>query len=285
MFVTMTYEGITERLVIDRREPKRTVNVSTKYEADIAEAIFDPRSSERLIIRTSKGDLRTIDTSSNSLSGIIASSVTSMSVYGNDALFVVQPIAEGGQSVGYVSLGSSNVRQLKRIDSTERTIVAAASYFSEPHVAISTGSKLDIYMLRTLPSSNSKDAISMTSLNSTVLPAAVDYLSIRSSGRFVMAQYAGGVHTYDVELAKQTLTAFSVPITEELRWLDKYHFYITGATGLEVMEFDGGNQQRITDLTTKFDAVQSDDGKFIYSVNAVAQGGFAVQQSRMILEE
>ncbi len=284
MLINATYEGITERLLVDRRESDRTVNISTKYEADITEAMFDPRSSDRVIVRTSKGDLRIVDTAADSLSGVIASSVTSMSVYGNDAVLLVQSLSEGGQSVGYVSLGSSDVRQLKRIDSAERTFIAAAAYFSVPHVAVATGSSLDIYKLRSLPSSESSDAISMTSLSSTVLPAAVEFLSVRSSGRFVTAQYAGGVQTYDIELAKQTLTAFKVPVLEELRWLDKYHFYLTGGNELEVMEFDGGNQQRIADLTTRFDAVQSDDGTFIYSVNASAQGGFALQQSRMILE-
>ena len=284
MLINMTFDGVTQRLVVDRREPNRTINLSAKYEADISEAKFDPRSSERMIVRSSNGDLRTIDTASDALSSVLATGVTSMSVYGNDAILVVQTLPDNAQSVGYISFGSSEVRQIKRIDSTERTLVAAASYFSEPHVAIATGSKLDVYRLRSLPSSRSTDAISMTSLTSSVLPAAIDHLSVRSSGRFVVAQYASGVQTYDIELSKQTLTSFSVPVAEELRWLDKYHFYVTSGTDLQVMEFDGGNQQRITALTTRFDSVQSDNGEFIYSFNVHPDGGFAIQQSRMILK-
>lgn len=284
MLVDMTFEGTTQRLVVDRREPNRTINLSTAYEADIAEVVFDPRSSERMIVRSSSGDLRTIDTAASAQSGVLATGVTSMSVYGNDAVLLVQALPENAQSVGYLSLGSDEVRELKRVDSAERTIVAASSYFSEPHVAIATGSKLDVYKLRSLPSSRSSDAISMTSVSSEILPGAVDHLSIRSSGRFVIAQYAGGVQTYDIELDKQTLTAFKAPVAEELRWLDRYHFYMTNGTDLEVMEFDGANQQRIASLSTTFDAVQSDNGEFIYSINRAADGTFAIQQSRMILE-
>ena len=69
----------------------------------------------------------------------------------------------------------------------------------------------------------------------------------------------------------------------ELRWLDKYHFYMTTGSNLEVMEFDGANAQTITSLSPQFDAVQSDDGAFIYTFNA-KDTGFVLQRSRMILE-
>lgn len=283
LLVTMTYDSTVERLLVDRRDGDKTVSLTKTYEADIAEAVFDSRSSERVITRSAGGDVRIIDTADKSLSGVIASAVTSMSLYGNDALLLVQSADDGSQSVGYLSLGSEKVRVLKRIASADKTRMTLAKYFSEPYVTVSTGNQLEIFKLKSLPSSNSADPISMSTVLSTTLPATVDYLSIRSSGRFVIAQYAGGVQTYDLELDKQTLTAFDSPVSGELRWLDRYHFYVTNGTSLEVMEFDGGNAHTITGLTTQFDAVQSDNGEFIYSLNAV-DDGFALQRSRMILE-
>lgn len=283
MLVNMSYDGITERIVLDRREVKRTVNISKSYESDIVEVVFDPRSSERLIVRSSKGDVRTIDTASESLSSVIAPSVTSLALYGSDALLLVQSTPEGAQSVGYVSLGRSDVRVLRTVQSTEPTRIAIGKYFSEPYVAISTGTKLEIFKAKSLPSSESDAPISMASAYTTTLPANVDYLAIRSGGRFVTAQYAGGLQTYDIELSKQTLTSFKAPVSGELRWLDKYHFYMTTGSNLEVMEFDGANAQTITSLSPQFDAVQSDDGAFIYTFNA-KDTGFVLQRSRMILE-
>lgn len=283
MLVKMSYEATVEYVLIDRRDNNSAVNVSTSYEKDIVEPIFDPRSSERLIIRTSKGDVRIIDTGNDSLSSVIASSVTAMSLYGNDAILFVQSIAEGGQSVGYVSLGSNEVREIKRIATADKTLIALSNYFSEPHIAISTGTHLDVFKAKSLPSSQDNTAISMTSVYSATLPAPVDYLSVRSGGRFVIAQYAGGVQTYDNELNKQTLTSFKAPIAGELRWLDGYHFYVTNGSNLEVMEFDGANPHQVTALTTGFDAVQSDNGTFIYTI-ASTDAGFALQRSRMILQ-
>jgi hypothetical protein len=283
LLVTMTYDSTVERLVVDRRDADKTINLTKTYEADIAQAVFDPRSSERVITRSSKGDVRIIDTADKSLSGVVATSVTSMSLYASDALLLVQSAQDGSQSVGYLSLGSEKVRVLKRIASADKTFVALAKYFSEPYVAVSTGSQMEVFKLKSLPSSESDAPISMSTVLTTTLPAAVDYLSIRSGGRFVVAQYAGGVQTYDLELEKQTLTAFKAPVSGELRWLDNYHFYVTNGTTLDVMEFDGGNAYTVSELTTQFDAVQSDDGKFIYAIDAV-DGGFALQRSRMILE-
>lgn len=283
ILVTMTYDATVERLLVDRRDVGRTVNISKSYQADIAEAMFDPRSSERVIIRTSTGDVRIIDTAADSVSSVIASNVTSMLLFDDDAILLVQSVAEGGQTVGYVSLGSNEVREIKRIASAEKTTLAIAEYFYEPHVAIATGSHLDVLKADSLPSSKSDAAISMTNVYSATLPGIVDHLSIRTGGRFVVAQYAGGVQTYDLELDKQVLTSFKVPVVGELRWLDKYHFYVTSGSDLQVMEFDGANAHSIAAMTTTFDAVQSDDGKYIYSFTKT-ENGFALQRSRMIIE-
>lgn len=283
MLVNLTYESTIEHLLVDRRDGAKTINLSKTYQPDIIDAIFDPRTSEKLIVRSSRGDVRTIDTAGSSLSGIVATQVTDMSVYQNDAVLLVQTTPEGGQQIGYVSLGSDKARVLKRIASKDKVLVAAADYFSEPHVAVTIGNQLEVYKLSTLPSSESDSSIGMSRLSATALPAAADFLSIRASGRFVVAQYAGGEMTYDVELSRQSVTAFSMPNPTELRWLDRYHFYLTNGHALEVMEFDGANAHQITTLTTGFDAVQSNDGTFIYTINAVEKG-FAVQQSRMILK-
>lgn len=282
LLVNVSYDTTVEHLLVDRRDGTKTINLSKAYLSDIADILFDPRASDRLIVRSSKGEVRTIDTAAKSLSNTLVDSVTDMSLYQNDALLLVRPNPDGGQDVSYLSLGSDKARVLKRVTSTGPVLVAAASYFSDPHLAITVGNQLEVYKISSLPSSNSDASISMSKTFASTLPAPATYLSIRTSGRFVVAQYSGGEATYDLELSKQTITTFSQPTTGELRWLDTYHFYLTNGKNLEVMEFDGTNSHSITVLSTGFDAVQSNDGTFVYSINAVDKG-FAVQQSRMIL--
>jgi len=284
ILLTAKTEKATNWLVADRRDEAKTVNLSTKYGVDIADAIFDPRSNSRIIIRTSMGDVRIADLSADTISGVIASSVTSMSTYINDALLVVQKTSDTSQSVGYVSFGSKSVRQLQEINNSDRTFVAGATYFGDPYIAISNGNTLGVYKLRTLPSSGSNVSISMTNLLSASLPATAEHLSIKTGGRFVLAQYASGLLTYDIELKKQSNASFTAPVASELRWLDKYHFYLTNGTSLEVLEFDGGNTHSITPLATSFDAIWRDNGKYIYTINSIKDGKFVLQRSKMILD-
>ena len=123
----------------------------------------------------------------------------------------------------------------------------------------------------------------MASIMSQLLPSQPRFLSLLSSGRFVVAQYATGVAVYDVELTKYTLTAIKRGLGGELRWLDRYHFYVSDQKTLSVMEFDGANQHVITDLSTNFDAVQSDNGKYIYSLTKDDKS-YTLQRSKMILD-
>jgi hypothetical protein len=282
LLMTMQYDDVTDYVLVDRRDENKAVNVSKTYTQDIAEPLFDPRSSERLYIRSSGGDIRQIDTSTTTLSKVLATAVSSMSLYQNDAILFVQKVEPSSQAVGYLTLGEDQIRVIKRIASMDKVLVNADDYFSEPYIALSTANRLEVLRVRSLPTSTSNASISSTTVFSATLPAVPAYLSVRSGGRFVIAQYDGGVDTYDIELSKHTMTSFKVPSAQELRWLDKYHFYVTSGEQIEVMEFDGGNPARIALMTTAFDAVQSDDGKYIYSFTK-SPTGIALQRSRMIL--
>lgn len=284
LLMTAKRDKATDWLLVDRRDESKTVNISSKYGVDISEAVFDPRSNNRVIIRTVSGDVRIIDVSADMVSDVIASSVSSMSMFMNDAILVVRQITPSTQSVGYVSFGSTNVRQLQEIANTDKTLVAGATHFGDPYLTVSNGNKLDVYRLRSLPSSDSETSIGMSNLLSTPLPSGATYLSVRTGGRFVLAQYGSGLVTYDIELKKQSNTSFTTPVTEELRWLDKYHFYLTNGSSLEVLEFDGGNAHPITPLTTSFDAIWRDNGKYIYSIKSTAENKFALQRSQMIVD-
>lgn len=284
LLLTAKSDTAAQWLVADRRDEAKTVNISAKYGVDISEAVFDPRSNNRIIIRTIAGDVRIIDVSNDTISGVVASSVSHMATFMDDAILVVQQTSDTTQSVGYVSFGSTSVRQLQQVDTSDKISVAGATYFGDPYITIASGSKLDVYKLRALPSSESDTSISMTNLLSTSLSANPEHLSIKTGGRFVLAQYSSGLLTYDIELKKQSNISFSVPVTEELRWLDKYHFYLTGGSSLEVLEFDGGNAHIITPLTTAFDSVWRDNGKYIYSFTA-KEGKFVLQRSQMILDQ
>jgi hypothetical protein len=282
LLITATVKKQTGWLLTKIDDAKQTVDLSSTYDSDLRSVQFDPRSSQRLATITSKGILRLIDTSNQSVSPILATNVQSLNYYGNDALLFVRTESASEKSVNYLTFNTTKTRELKRVQTDKPVLAAADAYFSQPYLAISTGPLLEVYQLNNLPPSDAEDAISMSLLSSVALPSQPSNLSLRTSGRFVIAQYPNGIATYDIELAKSTLTSLKDTPSTELRWLDRYHFYVTNTQFLNVMEFDGANQHKIVNLTTDFDALQSNDGKYIYSITKTDKG-YSLQRSRMIL--
>lgn len=281
--VRASYDDQVDYIVIDRRDESRTVNISKSYERDITDIQFDPRSSERLYVVSSTGSVRSVNIAGRTISEIIATDVTSMQLAGSKAMLLVRSLPDAKQSINYMTFGDDEVRELQRIDSQDTVRVDLSEYFSETYVAVSVGQSVELFKLASLPSSDSDTPISLSSIYQTELPAPTSFLSLRSGGRFMFAQYEGGAHTFDIELKKPSITSFSSPVTGEIRWLDRYHFYLTNGKSLEVLEFDGANVQSITDLKTNFDAVQTNDGRYIYTIDQT-ESGFSLNRSTMILE-
>lgn len=287
LLITASKAGQTRWLLAkrDAKEADDIIDVTAKYGSSLKDIRFDPRGSDRLVTRSSDGDLRLLNIGGDALSSIIVSDVEAYSFYGDDHIMYVSKVDAASKSLGYVSFGSTgSPRELKRIETTEPVKVAAASYFGDPYLSVSVGKVVETYQLRSLPGSESSNAVTMETIASRTLPTAPRYLSIHSGGRFVIMQYAGGFAAYDIELDKDTLTSLKGIGTKELRWLDRYHPYVTDGKQLMVMEFDGANQHPITPLTTQFDAVQTSDGKYIYSLQKTDDGTYELRRSQIVLD-
>lgn len=287
LLITASKAGQTRWLLVkrDAKEMSDIVDITAKYGNSIKDVRFDPRGSDRLVVRSDKNDLRLLDIGSDALSSIILPDVEAYSFYGDDHIMYVSKTSATVKSLGYVSFDAiGSPRELKHLETNEPVKVAAASYFGDPYLSVSVGKLVETYQLRTLPGSNSSDAITMETVATRMLPAAPSHLSIHSGGRFVIMQFAGGFATYDIELDKDTMTSLKGIGTNELRWFDRYHPYLTDGKQLLVMEFDGANQHSITPLTTQFDAVQTSDGKYVYSVQKTDDGSFELRRSQIILD-
>jgi hypothetical protein len=280
--------GATKRWLLVERDAESVtdvIDITKRYGTGFDRIEFDPRGSDRLVVLTESKDLRLLNISNDSLSSILASNVESFSFYENSQIFYISK-SDNVRALSYVSFVATDTpREIKRIESDAPAKVAAASYFGDPYIVMTEGRTSEVYRLARLPSSSSDDALSMETLASRELPSVPTYVSIRSSGRFVVMQYANGFATYDIELKKDTLTTVKGIGTEELRWFDRYHVYVTNGSGLKVMEFDGGNQYDVAQTSARFDALQTTDAKFIYSFTPTKdRKSVELQRSRMILE-
>ena len=268
--------------LINRRHPEKSVNLSRDYDSDFTTALFDPRNSQRLFIRTASGDVRLLDNTDKSLSTVLVRQANHLSILDNQALFYIQKTAAGKSTIGYLTLGTQTGRVLADGASENVTHVAAGTYFGDTYLAATANKTVTVYKLDHLPQSSHDASIAMTEITTHALPASATHLSVRSGGRFVVIQSQDAVSNYDIELDKFVTTNLGVNVSGEMQWLDRYHLYYMQRNTLQVMEFDGANRHAIASASAMFDAVQSHDAKFIYSFHAT-KNGYALQRTQMIL--
>lgn len=282
----MTAKTPTETvwLMINLERPDRSFNVSRSLGNPLAAVRFDPRGGDRVFTISNARELKLVDLNSTQTVGVAASGVDDITTYNNEAIVIVDNPEAGTKRVSYRSLGADSSKELKRIKTTERVTADLSAYFSERYLAYSVGAKVDLVRLETLPSSESDVTIKQTTITSTSLPSAVTYLSIRSGGRFMVSQYAGGIDTYDLELEKHTPTTIQTLQGEELRWIDRYHYYVQDGQTLSIAEFDGGNPGTITASNTSLDVVSSSDAKYVWSFQRLEPGGYVLKRSQTILD-
>ncbi|HRF28671.1 MAG TPA: PEGA domain-containing protein [Candidatus Saccharibacteria bacterium] len=283
ILLTHKKRSATEYLVADIDRPEDSYNITSHFKLSVASAEFDPRSSDRLFVRTYDGDIRLVNINQDTISQVLLSKVARMSFIDDDALIYVEQVDAKTQRVSYLSLDKTTSRSLATYTGTKPVYAAAAHYFDDVYIAIAQGTKLTIRLANKLPSSDSTDALPLTVEHDIQMVGAPSYLTIRSGGRFVVVQQQKALTTYDLELHKHTATTFSTPLTRELGWLDRYHLYNVVDGNLTVFEFDGANQHDIVSTTPGYDAVQSSDGTYIYSFGVNSEKKIVLQRSRMIL--
>ncbi len=273
----------TEYAVLDLENPEDSYNLTRQFKLAVSEAQFDPRSSNRLFVRTKDGDVRLVNIDEGTASAVLLSDVTKMTPYEDQALVYVQASAKNEQKVGYLTFGETTPRVVATLPTSQTIHVAAAKYFGDAYVAIAAGTELTIQMASRLPNSAGQDTLPFTVIQDMQLTAPVRQLTMHSRGRFVVVQHDKAMTNYDLELARHVVTSFATKQTRELGWLDMYHVYFETKGSIEVMEFDGGNKYTLANGTAMFDAVQTSDGKYIYSF-AATKDGYELQRSRMIVD-
>lgn len=281
ILVKRTQASQIEWLLVDRHDPAKSQNLTSTYKKAISTVLFDPNSSNRLILRMNDGTLQTADVSSGNPSDVLLRDITGINV-SDDTLLYVQQKSPTIQSVGYMSLGGVKGRELVQRETKQKLLIDIGSYYGDLYTVIATGNEMDLYRLSALPNSASTTPITMTPVAHFQVATPPLNASIRSAGRLAVVESQRGFLTYDLELGKMTSTDLGTTTTSRLTWLDKYHVGYVVNGRFTIIEFDGGNRQEITEATAGFEGDQSSDNKYVYSFLRTDRG-VELRRSQMIL--
>lgn len=271
ILVKHTYDdGKLEWMVVDSQDVTQTKNVTKLLDIDASKILFNESNSTILYAQIGT-DIRKIDLSAATLSRPLVTNVAEFSLYDNSTITystLLDP-KTSTRSVGYYKDGADEPHIVRSYtdDGQLPLHFAIGKYFSDPIVSIAYGENLEV-LKGTLPETEKQSATSLHHLATITLPGGAQYVTIKTSGRFVVAQNGGSYKTYDVELQKTTTTTLkgSTDVTKEIGWLDNYMLWSDRDGMLRLYEFDGANQHDIMPVTSGFSVNLSPNSKYLYGI-------------------
>jgi len=266
-----------EYLRIDRTKPDDVKNVSTQLGVTLSDIHFSGTSGN-VFYGVQEGAIRKLDIGAGTISEPVSSGVQSFTLYKTNGLVYVRDKGDK-RSVGVSIDGESS--EVRSYDTTEPVLTDVTSYFSHNYVAIARGTRVDVI----------KDPIGNTdNARKTVVtfqvPVGARWLQFSNNGRFVVAGTGTQFVTYDLETNEEfstNLPGNATDPTKPLQWLDDYYLVATPDKNLRLTEFDGANQNVITDVEPGLPVTLSDDSEALFSIARTTRG-YALQSSKMIVE-
>ncbi len=273
-----------EWLVVDTRDASATKNVTKLLDIQATKMVFSGNDSQILYTQIGS-DVRKIDLGAATLSRPLVRDVAEFSIFDQRTIAYVTTLDPDTKtrSVGYYEDGDQNANTIRSFqdDGKKPLHLALGRYFGTMYEAIAYGDKVTIYTSDDLPTT-AQEASKLKEVASMDVAGGVQYLSNRTSGRFVIAQRGNTFKTYDLELKKETTTKLKSASVKKLDWLDGYIAYDDGNGMLRLYEFDGANQHDIMPVAPGFEVTLSPNEKYLYGISK-DKSGYHLERVQMIL--
>lgn len=267
-----------EYIRLNRSDSKDTVNLSTKFGVTLSDIHF---SSGSVFYGIENGNLRRLDIGSSSLSEPLASSVVSMRLYGEKTMAVVRHKDAKYLVDAYID------DTLHTVATYDDSIVIQSEltrYFSDYYIAIARGASFEL-----IKNPNKTAGNGLEKVVTLTYPGDMKWLDISSSGRHVIAGYGTQFLTYDIELEQRSDTSLpnlsTTDPTTPPQWLDGYVLVSTADNRLRLVDFDGDNQQIVTDALPAQTVSLSNDNKLLFSFSKTQTGAVSFQASKMTTDK
>ncbi len=283
VLIKHTYGDKYEWLVLDTQDLQLTKNITKLFDFAITNIQF-AGTSGNVFYALGSGDIRKIDVIAGTISRPLISNVTSFSIFGPNVIcFVATESSAKFYTVGLYRDGDDTSYTVKTIDQTDGVQIDAAvsNYFNEYYVAIANGANVEV-LSGSFPSSTNETGLKNYVSFST--SQTVKNLSFSPSGQYVFARSGASFTSYDLEyksLASSVIDGKSDDFS--VNWLNDNYIWSDRDGNLTIREFDGANIHIINKVSPSQGVVITTNGRYIYSVNSLASGGYQLQRVRIIL--
>ena len=273
-----------EWIVVDIDDIANTKNITAPSALRADKVLFGTGNGQTVFAKAD-GTVYRIKLDDLTLPRPIIANIDDFSIYSSTTvLYVSRPDPLSKQrTVGYINEDMQNGQSLGTYpDDGQSLKIAMSDYFSKRYLAVGHGATVTVTSGE-LPRLDRKG--NMKPVTKMTLPAPIEWLSMSTNSRFIIAEATGTYITHDLELIKTDVTRIgnATGPVKQLRWLDAYMTYSDKGGMLRLYEFDGANQQNTVPVAEGFNASLGPNDKYIYSI--VRDGaGFALQRLKMIVE-
>lgn len=248
--VTVSSETETRQYVFNPATKRSSSASRTSLGVPLRRPVFS-RSSSRVYGVDGDGALRRLDPGGGT-GAILATNVSAFAV-AEGAVYAVQP-RQGSSRL--VRIEDGNAR-LVRTYSPNPFHLERFRYDNEEYLLVHNEARRQATLMNI--------SADPRSTNTTSLPVgAAESVTVNPGGRFVVMHTGESFTAYDMRW--QTMHRFQIPgLDSEPHWYTDHHLLAASDNGVVMFEFDGGNQEYLTEAT-QFPVYGNSDRNAVYSI-------------------
>lgn len=256
-----------EWVLIDVKNPEKSVRISKTFDLDIADIKFMDDSADNLLILGYSGvfekQLRKINLSSQSISAVLASNVHSMNVFGDDILFIYDRPPYQNISTSQAAIYSNGeIKNITDIENLSTAFVQKSEFYGKQYLNIVDNNKVRLY--------SEKESETMSDIDGFTqeLEGEISFypkeFKIEKNGDFLFMKNGTKIAVLDMESEK--INEYEIE-SEKYGWFDGHMIYtIDDAGTLIVYDYDGLNRRELAkNVSREFGAVIS--ARWLYYVS------------------
>lgn len=273
------YGESTEFIRLDRQNLASAINLTVKFGVPITNLHF---STGDVFYGLDASNLRRYDLNAESLSEPLARNIVQMKLYGDKDIALLRH--ENNRYIVEVYVDGKTTK-IVDYDETRPMIVDLTSYYNNRYLAVARGNELTVYEN---PHRLEKGGKPIELTKQTFQGGEIRWLDMSSAGRFVIAGASRHWVTYDIELdAESYINLPGMPGDEASspQWIDESNIISIADNKLRMVDFNGDNEQVITNTLLNFPVTLNDDGKLLFSTTRNQAGVHQLQVSNMTTEK
>ena len=273
-----------EWLLLDIQNPSATINISTLLGITIDDIVFDGTDGNKFYI-LSVGTIRSINLKDETISRVLVNNVDSFQ-YGDRAsalTYVGKTDSRDALIVGSYRPNDSSPVILARFSDLSTSIkIATVNYDDIDYLAIATNQEVS-FMKGVFPTAINSSSDSFKTAVTLEVKHEVNSLDFSPNDKYLLIQSGSYFATYDLEYKVLNRSAVAVGnFGVGLGWLARGYLWSINDSKLTIRQFDGTNVHELGSALVGYDAVMTEDLRYIYSFCQTNEG-FQLQRIKMII--